>query len=207
MPPVVPPGSRQSCRLPCPQQQALPHSPKARASRSAHSPRDSLSLTSIGAQAQEFNRFFGADQNANYYVATFGVGASDCPAGQVGASCTGLGGRQTARKIAPSGAAVTVVSGDALYPGTTQTIDSTGTQFKNLAVDKNGVVYIADMTNKTVLMVAASGAVSVFAGTFRERGDVDGPAAQPPRRASRSRKRLQSMVRATCMSLTAVIRQ
>ena len=141
-------------------------------------PRDPLSVTSSGALATEYNRLLAADKNGNYYVWTFAVGASYCAPGAIAPSCAGLGGRQTWRKIAPNGATVTILSGDALYPGTAVTIDSTGTQLKNMAVDQQGVMYFADITNKTVLKLTPAGVLSVLGGMFKESGDVDGPAGQ-----------------------------
>jgi sugar lactone lactonase YvrE len=141
-------------------------------------PRDPLSMTATGAQATEYNRFVTADMDGNYYVVTYAIGATYCPVGQTGPACEGLGGRMTLRKISPTGASVAILSGNTVYPGTTVTIDSTGTDFKNMAVDKNGVVYIADITNKTVLKIATSGAISVLAGKFKQSDTVDGPGDQ-----------------------------
>ena len=127
-------------------------------------PRDPLSVTAAGVEVAETNRFLSADLNGNYYVATSAAGAT--------------GGRWKLRRIAPSGAAATILSGDMAYPGTGKTIDSSFSEFRNMAVDRNGVVYLVDSMNNTVLKVTTSGAVSLFAGTFGEQGSIDGPAAQ-----------------------------
>ena len=142
-----------------------------------HVPRDPLSVTATGVPAIEFHKLLGADLKGNYYVTTMAVSASACPPGQFDATCMGSG-RQTLRKIAPDGTAVAILNGHTPYPGTGKTMDAMFVTFRQVAIDAAGVLYMADMTNKTVLTVDTAGVVSIMAGTVRESGDIDGASTQ-----------------------------
>lgn len=111
-------------------------------------------------------RFFSptgvaADSAGNVYVADYG--------------------NQTIRKITPDGT-VTTLAGTAGQGGST---DGKGAAARflqpyRLAVDKTGVVYVADMANNTIRQIAPDGTVTTLAGTAGQSGTTNdlGPAAR-----------------------------
>jgi len=84
-------------------------------------------------------------------------------------------GNQTIRKITPAGV-VTTLAGLAGASGSADGIGSAA-RFQNpigLTVDANGVVYVADLSNRTIRKVTATGMVSTLAGTVGVAGSADG---------------------------------
>jgi sugar lactone lactonase YvrE len=85
----------------------------------------------------------------------------------------------TIRKISPAGQ-VSTLAGLAGNPGTN---DGTGdnAQFRNpwgVAVDRNGMVYVADTSSSTIRKISPAGAVSTFAGLAGNSGFSDGSGNQ-----------------------------
>ncbi len=87
----------------------------------------------------------------------------------------------TIRKITPAGV-VTTIAGTA---GTTGSADGTGTaalfnQPSGVAVDGNGIIYVADSGNNTIRKITTAGVVSTIAGTagFTGSTDANGTAAR-----------------------------
>jgi sugar lactone lactonase YvrE len=83
------------------------------------------------------------------------------------------------RKIAPDGTAV-VLAGEPLAFGYA---DGVGPQARfglprGIAVDAQGVVYVADAGSSTIRKISTSGVVSTLAGKSNTGGSVDGPGAE-----------------------------
>jgi len=81
---------------------------------------------------------------------------------------------QTIRKITPTGV-VTTLAGTAGLGGSA---DGTGSNARfsspsAIAIDSNGVLYIADSGNNTIRKISTAGTVSTLAGTAGQRGSVD----------------------------------
>jgi sugar lactone lactonase YvrE len=92
-------------------------------------------------------------------------------------------GNNTIRKITPAGI-VTTVAGQAGYfsadgSGSNGSIDGPGAaaRFNNprgLAIDANGILFVADTENHTVRKITPDGTVTTYAGTAGKYGSIDG---------------------------------
>lgn len=86
---------------------------------------------------------------------------------------------QTIRKITPDGA-VTTLAGAARQKGS---LDGRGAAARfhdpaGVAVDANGIIYVADNGNHTIRKVTAAGEVTTLAGQANHHGGTDGPGSQ-----------------------------
>ena len=84
-------------------------------------------------------------------------------------------GNNTIRKVSPGGV-VTTLAGKPGVLGFDDGIGSAATFSgpNGIAVDGNGIVYVADSYNHLVRTITPAGVVSTLAGTVRRRGNVDG---------------------------------
>jgi sugar lactone lactonase YvrE len=87
-------------------------------------------------------------------------------------------GNSNIREIMPDGTVVTLAGGTS--PGSA---DGVGTQAsfnapRGLAVDSNGIIYVADTNNDDIREIKPDGTVTTVAGTPGQAGDLDGPANQ-----------------------------
>lgn len=107
-----------------------------------------------------------------YYIE--GIAVDD--KGVVYVAESGWGGKDYIRKISPTGVVTTIAGGDRGYA------DGIGAAAKfnqpyGVAVDRAGVVYVADNNNNVIRKITLSGEVTTIAGKYNTWGFVDGPAA------------------------------
>jgi sugar lactone lactonase YvrE len=84
-------------------------------------------------------------------------------------------GNNTIRKISPDGI-VSTIAGSAGHPGSADGL-AAGARFRNpwgVAVDTNGNVYVADMSNDTIRKIHTDGQVVTVAGQAGTTGSADG---------------------------------
>ena len=134
--------------------------PDGRVSTLAGSPGEPGSADGAGAAAR-FNQIHGVavDDAGNVYAADFG--------------------NHTIRKISADGL-VSTLAGLADNPGGS---DGTGTAARfsapyDVAVDANGIVYVADTSNHTIRRITPAGVVTTLAGVAGNVGSTDGTARE-----------------------------
>ncbi|HEX3624787.1 MAG TPA: protein kinase [Verrucomicrobiae bacterium] len=112
----------------------------------------------------------GSGTNTARFWSPFGIALDT--AGDIFVADTG---NNTIRKISPAGD-VTTIAGLAGQAGTNDGVGSLA-RFRNpwdVAVDKTGDVYVADMSNDTIRKISPDGRVHTFAGQSGDAGNTDG---------------------------------
>ncbi|WP_246464370.1 hypothetical protein [Undibacterium seohonense] len=107
------------------------------------------------ASSAKFNspRGIATDDNGNFYLAD----------------------NSTIRKITANGE-VSTIAGSGSIVGSTDGIGNAARFYnpKSIVTDRSGNIFVADMSNHVIRKISTNGQVSLFAGTVRKAGEIDG---------------------------------
>lgn len=130
-------------------------------------------VTTIAGLAGIAGSIDGKGTDARFDFAFFGGGIATDRAGNLYVSDTA---NNTIRKITPDNTVTTIAGSVGGAPGTDDGQGS-GARFNgpsHLAVDVNGVIYVADTSNHTIRKITPAGVVTTLAGAAGLRGLADG---------------------------------